>query len=276
VPELPEVEVIRRDLAAEVTGRSIVSAQVRETPNAHRVIRRHACAAELEAPLAGATVTSVGRRGKFLEFHFAEDLALVVHLGMSGQLLHTAAGDPILTHTHAIVDLDDGSQLRFVDPRAFGTMFVTTAGIPELAHIGPDPLAGLTPQAFSRLLGAHRMKIKALLMDQRCVAGIGNIYSDEMLFLARLHPFRPCDGLAPAERRLLHHAMPQVLEAAIAHRGTSADDGQYRDLHGQEGEHRTYLAVYQREGQACRRCGAAIRRARWTNRSTHFCPVCQV
>ena len=275
MPELPEVEVIRRDLAGQVTGRVITAVAAADTPNARRVLRREAAPEALAAALVGARIGSVGRRGKFLQIRLDEDRVLVVHLGMSGRLQHCPAGEPPRPHTHVVLTLDDASEIRFVDPRTFGLLFVTTAAMPELAHIGPDPL-GLSRAGLARLLSGHHMKIKALLMDQRCVAGIGNIYSDEMLFLARVHPFRPCDALSPAELGRLHRAIPAVLEAAINHRGTSAEDGQYRDLYGEVGRHRVYLAVYQREGQPCLRCGTPIQRASWTNRSTHFCPRCQV
>ncbi|GAC1369655.1 MAG: bifunctional DNA-formamidopyrimidine glycosylase/DNA-(apurinic or apyrimidinic site) lyase [Actinomycetota bacterium] len=287
MPELPEVEVLRRDLEREVVGRTIAGAKVQVTPNSLRIIRRHAACGELEGPLTGARITGIRRRGKYLLFDLdfpgsgvgepGPDLALIVHLGMSGQLLHEATLAPLRPHTHLVFDLGGGSQLRYVDPRAFGVLFVTTPDAPELAHIGLDPLNGeLTAKRFSARLAGHKMKLKAFLMDQRFVAGIGNIYSDEALFRARLHPFRMCDTLSPAEARRLYRAIREVLTAAIVHRGTSAEDAQYRDLHGATGQHSYFLEVYQRQGQACRHCGRTIQRARWTNRHSHFCPRCQV
>ena len=188
MPELPEVEVIRRDLEKEVVGREIRSVEVRNTKNAMRVIRRHRRRRDLEDPLAGTTVTAVDRRGKYLVFHLDadDDRALVVHLGMSGQLLQSAPGAGYENHTHVVFDLVGGGQLRFVDPRTFGEMFVTTTGedgeVKELRRLGLDPLEDqLTWQHFSRFLSEHKMKLKSLLMDQRFVAGIGNIYSDEIL-----------------------------------------------------------------------------------------------
>src|SRR5207245_4035672 len=185
MPELPEVEVIRRDLEKEVVGRQIRCVEVRNTKNAMRVIRRHRKRRELEEPLAGTRVTGIERRGKYLVFHLDSDLALVVHLGMSGQLLQTARNEGIQNHTHVVFDLSGGDQLRFVDPRTFGEMFVTTKGesgeIRELRSLGLDPLENqLTWQHFSQFLAAHKVKLKSLLMDQRFVAGIGNIYSDEI------------------------------------------------------------------------------------------------
>jgi formamidopyrimidine-DNA glycosylase len=283
MPELPEVEVIRRDLEKEVVGREIRSVEVRNTKNAMRVIRRHRRRRDLEDPLAGTTVTAVDRRGKYLVFHLDadQDLALVVHLGMSGQLLQSAPSAGYQNHTHVVFDLADGGQLRYVDPRTFGEMFVTTVGedgeVNELRRLGLDPLESqLTWQHFSEFLSEHKVKLKSLLMDQRFVAGIGNIYSDEILYLAGLDPSRGSDTLSDTEVRRLYRAMQEVLQEAIRHRGTSADDEQYRDLYGAAGDHRSFLQVYQREGQPCRRCRTPIERGRWSNRSTYFCPKCQV
>jgi len=281
MPELPEVEVIRRDLEKEIVGAKIRSVRVRRTKNAMRVIRRHRTRRDLEAPLTGATVTGVARRGKYLVVWLDGGQALVVHLGMSGQLLRTAAGAGYENHTHVVFDIGPGDQLRYVDPRSFGELFVTTLGdggeVAELRRLGLDPLEHqLTWPRFHRLLSERRMKLKSLLMDQRFVCGIGNIYSDEILFQAGLHPNRPCDSLTEAEVRRLYRAMQEVLREAIGHRGTSADDEQYRDLHGEVGEHAKFLQVYQREGEPCLRCRTPIRRARWSNRSTYFCPECQI
>jgi len=166
--ELPEVEVMRRDLEKDVVGRRVKSVEVRPSKNAMRVIRRHRRRRDLEDPLAGATVTAVDRRGKYLVFHLDgdDDLALVVHLGMSGQLLQSAAGAGYENHTHVVFDLVGGGQLRFVDPRTFGEMFVTTKGqdgeVKELRRLGLDPLENqLTWQHFSRFLSEHRMKLKS-------------------------------------------------------------------------------------------------------------------
>lgn len=272
--------MVRRDLQREIVGRRISSAEVRDTNNSLRVIRRHASRAELEGPLAGASVHEVSRQGKYLVMHLGTGEALVVHLGMSGQLRHGDAGAGMAPHTHVVLDLAGGTQLRYVDPRAFGEMFLSRKSsrgtVPELAGLGPDPLGDqLDPERFAAILARHRVSMKALLGNQRLVAGIGNIYSDEMLFVAGVRPLRTSDSLSSGESRRLHAAMRQVLEAAIDHRGTSAADEQYRDLSGAVGGHGRFLAVYQREGRPCLRCGAPIQRARWANRSTFFCAACQ-
>src|ERR1041385_4678533 len=182
MPELPEVEVIRRDLETEIVGARIRSVQVRHTKNAMRVIRRHRTRRELEEPLTGATVTSVDRRGKYLIVRLDRDQALVIHLGMSGQLLRTAAKAGYENHTHVVFDIGPGDQLRYVDPRSFGELFVSTLAdggeVPELRLLGLDPLEHqLSWPHFHRLLSERRMKLKSLLMDQRMIAGIGTIYS---------------------------------------------------------------------------------------------------
>ncbi|HLI57879.1 MAG TPA: bifunctional DNA-formamidopyrimidine glycosylase/DNA-(apurinic or apyrimidinic site) lyase [Actinomycetota bacterium] len=280
MPELPEVEVIRRGLEKEATGATITGVRVAATPNAMRVIRPHAGRQELEDPLAGARITDVGRHGKHLVLHLGDDLALVVHLGMSGQVLVSAPGAPVAPHTHVVLDLDDGAQLRYVDPRTFGHLWLSGKGadgsVDALAGLGPDALLGrLTPAQLGVRLGGRTTRLKSALMDQGVIAGLGNIYSDEIAFVARVHPFRTCDTLSRAAVGRLAAAIPEVLEPAIAHRGTSAEDAQYRDLYGAAGDHAAYLKVYQRTGEPCPRCGGTIAHARFTNRYAHFCPSCQ-
>jgi formamidopyrimidine-DNA glycosylase len=278
MPELPEVEVVRRGLEKELAGATVASAMVAGTPNALRVIRPHTVRAELEEPLAGATVTAVERLGKNLIVRLSGDRALMVHLGMSGQLLAVAPAAAPRPHTHVVLDVAGGPRIDYVDPRTFGHLYVTDARPGEspgvLAGLGPDALT-VSPAALARLLAGRTTKLKAVLMDQRLIAGIGNIYSDEIAFAAGIHPFRPGGTLRPGEVRRLHAGIVEVLEEAVAHRGTSAADEQYRDLYGAVGDHARYLRVYQREGEPCDRCGAPLQRRRWTNRSAHFCASCQ-
>ncbi len=280
MPELPEVEVIRRDLESEFVGRQIRSVTVRDTKNAMRVLRRHG-ASELMEVLPGAYITRVARKGKYLLLHLGCEWVLVVHLGMSGQLLRMASSERFASHTHVVLEFREADQLRFVDPRTFGEMFVTRKGelgeVKELEGLGLDPLEQPDGwQDFSRLLGERKTALKPLLMDQRFVCGIGNIYSDEILFTARLNPGRSSNSLSSREKRRLWLAIQDVLQEAIRHRGTSIEDEQYRDLYGDAGGYRPRLWVYQRAGQPCRRCGAPIQHRRWSNRSIHFCPGCQV
>jgi formamidopyrimidine-DNA glycosylase len=281
VPELPEVEVVRRDLEKEILDRKIRTAEVRSTKNAMRIIRRHRRRKEFEDALAGRKIAKIDRRGKYLLLYLDNGTILVAHLGMSGQLILSRATLPMENHTHVVLDLGAGEQLRYIDPRSFGEMFVATPSemgqVTELQKLGLDPLEQpLTWQYFSETLMLRRTKLKALLMDQRFISGIGNIYSDEILFAAGLRHDRPSETLGPSEVRRLYRAIQDTLQEAIRHRGTSTEDEQYRDLYGDKGQFQQFLKVYQREGQACHRCRTPIERARWSNRSTYYCPQCQV
>lgn len=281
MPELPEVEVLRRDLEKDIVGRKIKGVEVRETRNAMRIIRRHNRRKDFEDALTGAKITKIDRQGKYLLIFLDNRKILVVHLGMSGQLILKKSSAPVENHTHVIITFTVGGQLRYVDPRSFGEMFITTADeegrIQGLAKLGIDPLEdALTWQYFSGTLASRKAKLKALLMDQKFICGIGNIYSDEILFAAGLRYDRSSETLVSAEVRRLYRAIQEVLQDAIKFRGTSADDEQYIDLYGSLGEFQTQLKVYQREGIPCRRCRTPIVRSRWSNRSTYGCPQCQV
>jgi formamidopyrimidine-DNA glycosylase len=281
VPELPEVEVVRRDLEKEILGRKIRTAEVRNTKNAMRIIRRHRRRKDFEDALVGRKIWRIDRRGKYLILHLDNSTILVAHLGMSGQLILSRVSVPMENHTHVVLDFASGDQLRYIDPRSFGEMFVATPSevgqITELERLGLDPLEQpLTWQYFSETLMLRRTKLKTLLMDQRFICGIGNIYSDEILFAAGLRHDRPSETLGPSEVRRLYRAIQDILQEAIRYRGTSTEDEQYRDLYGAMGEFQQFLKVYQREGQACRRCRTLIKRVRWSNRSTYYCPQCQV
>lgn len=280
MPELPEVEVVRRDLEKEIVGKKIKKVEVRNTKNAMRAIRRHKRRKEFEDALAGLKITKIDRRGKYILMHLNGKI-LVSHLGMSGQISLTKASAAQENHTHVVIHFTIGGQLRFVDPRTFGEMFVTEKGelgeVKELQNLGIDPLEqALTWQYFSKTLEEKKTKLKALLMDQKFICGLGNIYSDEILFAAGLRFDRPSNELSSQEVRRLYRAIQEILQEAIRFRGTSADDEQYKDLYGALGEFQTQLKVYQREGQPCRRCRTPVERARWSNRSTFFCPQCQV
>jgi formamidopyrimidine-DNA glycosylase len=281
VPELPEVETIRRELEKEVLGKRIRSVTVADGA---RVIRRHRSAAEFVAMLDKRKVEAVERRGKYLLLRLDAALALVVHLGMSGQLLWAkSAKEPTEKHTHVVLAFVPGSgELRFVDPRTFGELFVTAVDqledvVPELAHLGFDPLDQVMSWIqFRGLLVDHKTKLKPLLMDQRFVAGIGNIYSDEILFDAGLRWDRSPVSLTPQEVRRLYRAIQETLQNAIRHKGSSLADEQYRDLFGEIGAFQRQHNVYDREGQPCRRCRTPIVRVKVAGRSSFMCPRCQV
>jgi len=279
MPELPEVEVMRRDLEKEVVGRKIKSVEV----SGARSIRRHKQKKEFIAALEGHKIMSVARRGKYLVLRLDGPEALIVHLGMSGQLLRAkSAREKAPKHTHVVITFTQGGLVRFVDPRTFGEMFVAPFDaldeqVEELAHLGLDPLeTALSWELFGRMLAERKMRLKSLLMDQKFIAGIGNIYSDEILFQAGLRWDRMSDSLSQQEIRRLYRAISEILQDAVKHRGSSLADEQYRDLYGQLGEFQHHHQVYDREGEPCPRCRRPIVRARFSNRSTFFCEACQV
>jgi len=281
VPELPEVEVVRLGLAEHVVGRTIAELDVRGT----RVARRHLPGPDdLVARVRHTTVESARRRGKYLWLVLAgpesDRSALLLHLGMSGQLLVQPPGAPDERHLHARFGFaDDGPELRFVDQRTFGGMALAELapdGIPEtIAHIAPDPFeAAYDPAAvIARLRGRHSA-VKRGLLDQGIVSGIGNIYADEALWRAKVHGGRPSDSLSrPALGRILDHAR-EVMSEALAKGGTSFD-ALYVNVNGASGYFDRKLAAYGQEGRPCDRCGTPIRREHFMNRSSFFCPRCQ-
>ena len=288
MPELPEVETLRRDLEKEVVGRRIKTVEV----TGNRAIRRHKTKAEFISRLEGHKITGVSRKGKYLVVALDPTAGpsgekhsdvLVVHLGMSGQVLRAKSTKEALPkHTHVVVTFSQGGQLRFVDPRTFGELFVTAAGevekaVPELAHLGFDPLEEVMSwNRFAELLHARKVKLKPLLMDQQFLAGIGNIYADEILWAAGLRHDRPSDSLSSQEVRRLYRALVETLQDAIKHRGSSLADEQYKDLFGQVGDFQSLHKVYDREGEPCRRCRSPIVRLKTQGRSTFLCQQCQV
>lgn len=281
MPELPEVETIRRDVEKEFLNKRIKKVEV----TGSRSIRRHPGpegAKEFSARLEGRRLIATRRRGKYLLMQLDSGDVLVAHMGMSGQLLRASAKDPLPKHTHVVITFSGAPQMRFVDPRTFGELFVTSADhleqeLPELAHLGFDPIEDqLAWTRFAEMLAARKTKLKPLLMDQRFVAGIGNIYADEILFAAGLSPERSSDRLTPQEVRRLYRAMVETLQEAVKHRGSSLPDEQYRDVFGELGDYQGQHNVYGREGQPCPRCRTPIVRVKFNGRSGFFCRRCQV
>ena len=278
--ELPEVEVMRRDLDKDVVGKRIKEAEVRPQRNAMRVIRRYSRRKEFSDLLTGKNITRVDRKGKYLLLHLDGGDVLVVHFGMSGQFVRATKRTPPTPHTHVILNFVQGGDLRYVDARTFGEMFVARAddlgSVQELAHIAIDPLEDtFTWQQFSGALGQHAGRLKPLLMDQRFVSGLGNIYSDEVLFAAGLRYDRMSDTLSAQEVRRLYRAMREVVQDAIRYRGTTLADEAYVDLFGRPGEFQNELKVYGRKGLACRRCRTPIDAVKVGGRTSYFCPQCQ-
>jgi len=278
MPELPEVETIRRELEREVVGKKIKAVEV----TGDRSVRRQDVP-EFTKRLEGTKISGAQRKGKYLLMPLDSGDVLVVHLRMSGQLLRATPKEPLAPHTHVVISFTQGGQLRFVDPRTFGELFLATpdemtSEITELAELGVDPVE--TPMSwvdFGHLLRRKRMKLKAFLTDQTMIAGIGNIYADEILFDSGLRYDRDTDSLTTQEIRRLYRSLVEILHEAIKYGGSTLSDEQYVDLNGNPGEYQSHHQVYDREKQPCRRCRRHdIVKAKFAGRSTYFCEVCQV
>jgi len=279
VPELPEVETVRRGLAAQVVGRRITKVEV----GRERTVRRTSARSVIDG-LTGTTITAVNRRGKYLLCPLDSGDELMMHLRMSGRLLVAASGEHRPPHTHVVMHLagEPAEELWFVDPRTFGEVVVfdpsnVAIELPELAKMGIDPIAdGLTRQQFADLLARRSRQIKALLLDQHVVAGIGNIYCDESLHLAGVRWDRRSDAITPREASKLHAAIMRVLGEAIEAGGSTLADTQYVGVDGVAGWFQLHHRVYDRAGQRCLTCRKAdIVRVAVAGRGTHFCPRCQ-
>jgi formamidopyrimidine-DNA glycosylase len=277
VPELPEVETVRRGLAAHVTGRTITAVRVHHP----RAVRRHpAGAADLTARLTGAHIAGTGRRGKYLWLSMSDGTALVVHLGMSGQMLLGQA--PKADHLRIGALLDDGTMLSFVDQRTFGGWMLSemveadSSMLPvAVAHLARDPLDALfDPDSVVTVLCRKHSEIKRQLLDQTVVSGIGNIYADEALWRARLNGARVASSMTRRQLRLVLDSAAEVMTDALGQGGTSFDS-LYVNVNGESGYFDRSLDAYGRDGLPCRRCGAVIRRERFMNRSSFYCPRCQ-
>jgi formamidopyrimidine-DNA glycosylase len=279
VPELPEVEVVRRGLERWVGGRTVVGAEVLHP----RAVRRHpAGAADFADRLRGALVSGVRRRGKYLWLPLGSDLALLAHLGMSGQLLVKTGRAPDEKHLRVRITFADaaaGGELRFVDQRTFGGLSLhplAADGLPDvIGHIARDPLdPDFDEDAFHAALRRRRTTVKRALLDQSLISGVGNIYADESLWRAGLHFERPTATLTrPRTAELVGHVR-DVMNAALAVGGTSFDS-LYVNVNGESGYFDRSLDAYGREGLPCKRCGTPMRRQPWMNRSSYFCPTCQ-
>lgn len=273
MPELPEVETTRRLLAPHLEQRRIVHAELRHV----RTGRRNVNPNDVVDRLVGQFVQRLDRQGKFILGRLESDFTWVMHLGMSGRFLIGQPGDPEIAHTHFLARTDQGEEVRFIDPRTFGFIAVfTPEELADELNLGRDAFVDLprTPQLAAKLDG-RKAAIKSLLLDQRIVAGLGNIYADEVLFRARVRPTRPGGQINPEEMTRLRKAIGPILKAGIAAGGTSLSEYGYRSPEGRSGEYRTKLFVYGREGEGCRRCGTPIERLVIGGRSSFFCPQCQ-
>jgi formamidopyrimidine-DNA glycosylase len=279
VPELPEVETVRRGLVAHVVGRRIESVEV----GRERTVRRTSRQALIDG-LTGATVVDARRRGKYLLLSLDTGDDVMIHLRMSGRVLVAHPDEPRPAHTHVIARFagEPVAELRFVDPRTFGEMVVfdprnVAVELPDVAHLGVDPIADdLDRATLRRLLLSRRRQLKALLLDQHVVAGIGNIYADEILHAARIRHDRISDTLTGQEITRLHREIHRILREAIDTGGSTLTDTQYVDIEGSGGSFQERHRVYDRAGLRCLTCGRAdIQRVVFGGRSTCFCPRCQ-
>lgn len=279
MPELPEVETVVRGLHLSLPGRAFVEVRFGKTDFVDNP-------GEIAERLPGLRISNVTRLGKFICIGLQAGalnpastpppapLYLIVHLGMTGRLTVIHAHDPVAAHTHVFFALDDGRELRYTDIRRFGRMLL----IPEMrlaeftGNLGKEPLE-ISAEEFCRNFGSRRARVKALLLDQKVLRGIGNIYADESLFRAGLHPARIAENLTKKQLQGLHKTVRQVLEEAIRSRGSSISD--YVDSEGKRGEYQFRHRVYQRTGKPCFRCKSKIRRVIVAGRSSHFCPRCQ-
>ena len=277
MPELPEVETVVRTLRPRLCGQTIAAVW---TSGLALRMGRGVDGAALRAHCQGATVGAVSRRAKYilidLERRGRAAGTLLVHLGMTGRLRVEGQRDPRAKHTHVAWTLSGGRELRFVDPRRFGWVLAAAdvRALPEIAALGPDALAELDAKEFGQSLAKAATPIKSFLLDQRRIAGLGNIYVSEALFRARIHPLRLAHDVAPAASQRLTKSIRQVLAAAIRREGSSFDS-YYRTPEGRSGRYQERLLVYGRTGQPCRRCGTTIQRIVVAQRGTHVCPRCQ-
>jgi formamidopyrimidine-DNA glycosylase len=276
MPELPEVETVVRGLRVSLPGRTVVEVRFGKTD----FVEDPAAIAER---LPGMRISDVTRLGKFIRVALEPGvpqaaalprLNLIIHLGMTGRLTVIRSCEPVAPHTHVFFSLDDGRDLRYTDIRRFGRMLLVPE--PEFTkfkeRLGKEPLE-IGAEEFRQYFGSRRARVKALLLDQSVLCGIGNIYADESLFRARLHPARIAETLTKEQLLALQRAIRQVLEEAIRFRGSSISD--YLDSEGKKGEFQLRHRVYQRDGKPCFRCKSVIRRVIVAGRSSHFCPKCQ-
>jgi formamidopyrimidine-DNA glycosylase len=273
MPELPEVETIRTNLEPKLLGRRFEDVEILDSR-----LTRPVDPAEVAAELTGERVAAVDRRGKYLIVRFESGLVLLIHLRMTGKLAYSKNGaSAAAPHLRAVVRLDDGSDVTYRDVRRFGTWLVL--GPDELepylaARLGIEPLGpGFSGRDLSERLGRRRGPVKGVLLDQRTLAGVGNIYADEALWRARIDPRRPADELQPPEIGALHRGLRRALEAGIARQGATLRD--YRTPDGEAGGMQHEFKVYGRGGEPCSRCGTPIEKTRVAGRGTWFCPACQ-
>jgi formamidopyrimidine-DNA glycosylase len=273
MPELPEVETVRRSLEMALPERSFVDVEVRQ-PRLRFTVDEE----QLRELILQRRVRGLTRRAKYIIVHFAGGSCLILHLGMTGQLLLLSASQPLDKHDHVIFSLDNGLQLRFRDPRRFGAIAaVEEAGLQQhalLNHLGVEPLSeDFTAEYLFKRSRKSKKPVKNFIMDQQVLVGVGNIYASEALFLAGIYPMRAAGRISLARWQRLHATIQQVLQEALALGGTTIDD--FRNSDGSSGYFQQKLRAYGRKGEACVNCQSAIRAETLAGRSTFYCPKCQ-
>lgn len=274
MPELPEVQTIVNDLnAAGLVESTLIGASVFWPRSIAEPSPKSFC-----SRLKGKKISAIRRRGKFLVFDFANGGNLLIHLRMSGRIHLVSANTDRLKHEHVILALDDGRQLRFHDTRKFGRMYLVESPEKILGQLGPEPLsAAFKVKSFAQRLKVRKRLIKPLLLDQTFIAGLGNIYVDEALWEAKIHPCRIASTLSDAEIKALHRTVPRVLKRGLKNLGTSLGTGKanFYSVARRKGRNRDELKVFRRTGQPCPRCGQTVERIIVGQRSTHICQKCQ-
>jgi len=274
MPELPEVQTVVNGLAAaHLAGTTIDRAHVHWPRTIHGLTPR-----AFREKIQGKSIAGIGRRGKFIIFKLDLQHFLIIHLRMTGRIQIVAPDEPHAKHQHVILEMDDGRHLRFHDTRKFGRLYLTTEPETILGHLGPEPLSpGFTARILEQRLGRHARQLKPLLLDQTFIAGLGNIYVDEALWQARLHPLRNSASLEKKEIRALHRAIRKVLRQGLKNSGTSLGRGQanFYSVAQRRGRNQDKLKVFRRDGLPCPRCGRTLIPLRVAQRGTHICPACQ-
>jgi formamidopyrimidine-DNA glycosylase len=281
MPELPEIEVLRRDLEKEIVGRRFKGVEVRPGANAMKIIPRHGKRKEFQDLLEGAKVESIGRQGTAIVLDLDNGHALLIDLGTSGHLTKTSSSDSLESNTHIVFGFTIGGQLRLVDREKTAEVYIQPAE--ELDAARSEVATVIDPfehpvawQMFSQMLENQRTEMKQLLKDDGFIVGLGDIYSDEILFTAGLRHDRRSDQLSSQDVRRLYRALMEVLQDALKARGTSYGADPFTDLHGDPGQYQLELKVYEREGESCRRCRTAILREETDSYVTYLCPQCQL
>jgi formamidopyrimidine-DNA glycosylase len=281
MPELPEIEILHRDLEKEVAGRRVKEVEVRPGSNAMKIIPRHGRRKEFQDLLTGAKIDLVRRVGRHLLLDLDNEHTMVIDLAHTAQLSKTSASEELAPHTHIVLTFTIGGQLRVIDPKLEGEVYVIPTKdvderLGELKDYAIDPFeAPLAWQHFSALLEERAEPLKTLLVDEKFIVGLGDLYSDEVLFAAGLRYDRPSDKLSSQDVRRLYRALMEALQDAVKARGTSYGEPEFTDLSGTPGTYQLELKVYEREGESCRRCRHAIEVAEFNGGFTYFCPQCQ-